>query len=211
MSHSYRTQARLPSRLFSFGLATRTTLTRPDLYTAGTVILAALLTPNLWEAIPPNHPPLENSWKQCIESLSMYAQSESTFAKKCVRVLKAVHAHGSNQTSLQPQTNRKLPPQTSIVHARLLSSPGEHQYQFQGEAGQQPAAPESQPPPPPFQRYGPPAFPWPGHGAGGGADAMPHAGDEFLDSWWGSGSLDWLNNLPDNFDQQGPLDGHLQR
>lgn len=78
-----------------------------DLYTAGTVVLAVLLIPSLQDAVPDSIGSIEASLTQCIESLSMYEKSESTFAKKCLRVLQTFHSQKAVYVNLQMRTNGK--------------------------------------------------------------------------------------------------------
>lgn len=35
-----------------------------------------------------------------------------------------------------------------------------------------------------------------------GLGTVDHLDEDLFDNWWSAGSLDWLNNLPDDFDQQ---------
>lgn len=57
------------------------------LYTAGTVILAVLLTPTLQQAQQSDLASLELSFSKCIKSLSHFAVADGGFAKSCLLIL----------------------------------------------------------------------------------------------------------------------------
>lgn len=75
---------------------------RKDLYTAGTVILAVLVTPTLRRAEKDNFASLEMSWAECIECLSRFADTEGGFAKRCLWMLQSA----SSQILSDAQANR---------------------------------------------------------------------------------------------------------
>lgn len=64
-----------------------------DLYTAGTVILAVLLTPTLRLAQHHNLASLEMSFAMCINSLSFFAEADGGFAKSCLLILHRAYNH----------------------------------------------------------------------------------------------------------------------
>jgi hypothetical protein len=74
-----------------------------DLYTAGTVVLAVLLTPQLRQAYSNDPESLKMAWSQCVASLTAYKQSDSSFAKRCLWILQTVYmqhsSHGGVDTN----------------------------------------------------------------------------------------------------------------
>lgn len=50
-------------------------------------------------------------------------------------------------------------------------------------------------------RHGLAATSWPAQVLGGN-NVDNQSGDDFIDNWWVAGGIDWLNNLPENFDQR---------
>lgn len=65
----------------------------PDLYTAGTVILAVLFTPTFRLAQQHNLASLETSFQMCINSLSYFAEADGGFAKSCLLILHTAYNH----------------------------------------------------------------------------------------------------------------------
>ncbi|KAL8381864.1 hypothetical protein RB595_005895 [Gaeumannomyces hyphopodioides] len=182
------------------------------LYTAGTVILAVLLTPNLrlvfchLEGAPGAHGDPESllqvSWSTCVKALSVYQESGSTFARRCLWILRAIHdqrsAQGDLVTDRSPEMADIIPETDAAV--------------TEGSMHPLPSAIATRPStrangsgtitPTTWQALANAAF----EGSGALGPAADHhtgtAADDFLlDLCWPAGNMDWLHNQPDGFDQ----------
>ncbi|KAH7380595.1 fungal-specific transcription factor domain-containing protein [Pyrenochaeta sp. MPI-SDFR-AT-0127] len=71
------------------------------LYTAGTVIVAVLLTPALQQAQQSNFTSLEASFSRCINALAQFAAADGGFAKNCLLIL---HTAYNNEVLANTQT-----------------------------------------------------------------------------------------------------------
>ncbi|VUC27304.1 unnamed protein product, partial [Clonostachys rosea] len=59
------------------------------LFSAGTVLLSVLVSPDLQRAYTENLEGLLNTWSRCMEALTHYGQAGDTFANRCQRILQA--------------------------------------------------------------------------------------------------------------------------
>jgi hypothetical protein len=201
------------------------------LYTAGTVILAILLTPSLCLIICRDIYPedgesttrpqklLQTSWERCVEALSVYQRSGSVFAKRCLWILCTIYDQRTSQEEHPgiPQDSgiaggigaseaygEPAPPDLGMAAAERLSSMPlamSNRPMTRAANGSGTITPTT------WQVLANAAF------AGGAAVPSPAvadhhhaAADEFLlDQYWPAGNMDWLHNLPDGLDRT-PVD-----
>ncbi|TLS26180.1 hypothetical protein PpBr36_04858 [Pyricularia pennisetigena] len=171
------------------------------LYTAGTVILAILLTPNLrlafYDCCRGNRHEqelLDVSWAQCVEALSISKRSGSLFAKRCLWILQAVYDQRATNDNMNVPED---------------AGPGRSE-----AVGSQPAAVSR----PHCQRHGvqtavtgqePEANVSLGTGLPNNACLMTasqqYTDDLLLQLSWPSGNMDWLYNMSHGLDHN-PID-----
>ncbi|EJT78521.1 hypothetical protein GGTG_03621 [Gaeumannomyces tritici R3-111a-1] len=189
------------------------------LYTAGTVVLAVLLTPNLrlvfchLEAAPgapgahgdPEGNPeslLQASWSTCVKALSLYQQSGSTFARRCLWILRAIYDQRSTQCDVAADRSPEIAatvPETDAAAAEASTHPLPSAMVTRPSAranGSGTITPTT------WQALANAAF----EGSGALGPAAGHhtgtAADDFLlDLCWPAGNMDWLHNQPGGFDQ----------
>lgn len=181
------------------------------LYTAGTVILAVLLTPNLrlvfchLEVAPGVHGDgvsrLQSSWSLCVKALSVYQQSGSMFARRCLWILRAIYdqrsaqgdaavERGAEPSATAPETDAAVaegPPHPHPLPSAMTTRPSTR---ANGSGTITPTT---------WQALANAAF----EGAGAMGPAMDHhhtgivADDFLLDLYWPAVSMDWLQSQAD--------------
>jgi hypothetical protein len=70
-----------------------------DLYTAGTILLAVLVSSNFESLETDITKDLDASWAQCLECLSRYDDTGSSFARQCQRLLQTVYERNRHMRS----------------------------------------------------------------------------------------------------------------
>ncbi|KAF2249476.1 hypothetical protein BU26DRAFT_565122 [Trematosphaeria pertusa] len=145
------------------------------LYTAGTVILAVLVTPTLRRAEKDNFASLEMSWAECIECLSRFADTEGGFAKRCLWMLQSA----SSQILSDAQANRHG---LNNLQANGQTTPTPNPNTQSGNGARTDVVAESV-----FGHY----------------DNI-FAENGFGEPWWPIGSLEWLSNIPTDFNDHPP-------
>lgn len=77
----------------------RLTCTWVDVFTAGTVILAVVLSRHTRSLYPDSAMPFENIWRQVMEVLAVYEEQGSFFAKRCAWTLQTALEQGLRDTT----------------------------------------------------------------------------------------------------------------
>lgn len=107
-----RCSVRIPSKP---SLLYATNVKPSDLFSAGTVLLSVLVSPNLQRAYTENLEGLLNTWSRCMETLTYYGQMGDMFAKRCHKILQAALAprsrlvYDQGKNYLYAQISQKKP------------------------------------------------------------------------------------------------------
>ncbi|TLD03900.1 hypothetical protein PgNI_11292 [Pyricularia grisea] len=166
------------------------------LYTAGTVILAILLTPSLrlafYDCCRGNRNEeelLDVSWAQCVEALSISKRSGSVFAKRCLWILQAAYDQRATNDNMNAPEGAG-PGRSEATGSQLVTVSRPHS-QRQGAqtaiTGREPEANLSA-----------------GTGLTNNAAfltaSQQYTDDLLLQLSWPSGNMDWLYNLSHGLD-----------
>ncbi|PSN70390.1 hypothetical protein BS50DRAFT_632282 [Corynespora cassiicola Philippines] len=144
-----------------------------NLYTAGTVVLAVLLTPSLRKSEYDNLSSLEQSFARCLECLSYFVNLEGAFAKRCLMALKAARdgANSNSASSIRNNDNLELnlPDLSATVSQDEISGSYRDLQGLDSESNHH-----------------------------------EQLENNFVESWWPVGGLDWLNSVPVDFNDNLP-------
>ncbi|KAH9432951.1 hypothetical protein MCOR02_007622 [Pyricularia oryzae] len=171
------------------------------LYTAGTVILAILLTPNLrlafYDCCRGNRHEqelLDISWAQCVEALSISKQSGSVFAKRCLWILQAAYDQRATNDNINAPEGAGSG-RSEAIGSQPAAVPRPHSRRQRAQTamiGEEPEANVS-------VGTGLPS------NTGFLAASQQYTDDLLLQLSWPSGNMDWLYNLSHGLDHN-PMD-----
>lgn len=77
-----------------------------DVFTASTVILAIILSPNTKDLCPRSVDSLETTWKLAMEILALYEGRGRSFSRRCAWTLQTALEQGLRETKLSPRSSR---------------------------------------------------------------------------------------------------------
>lgn len=157
------------------------------LYTAGTVLLAVLLTPALRQARPNKTPSLNASWEVCIDALSRFADSDESFAKSCVLLLQSALDHALSEIRTNSR-HKKLHAdhRSPICEANVQASQTRNQSVPDEGLSSQDVDPRTTD----LELLSSEYF---------DLSNTPLTTTTFLESWWPTDGIEWLNSIPTEF------------